>query len=161
MADSVTMVLLWFSIVACGLVAGLYFTFSAFAMRAFARIGVHAGVAAMNSINVEIQRSLFMPLFVGSSLSSLALAVIGLLRWGAPGASAALAGGLIYFIGMFVVTMVCNVPRNNALARSDPASPTGAALWALYLREWTFWNHIRTLASTAALMLFVMALIAD
>ncbi|NIJ37991.1 putative membrane protein [Sphingopyxis panaciterrae] len=160
MADSVTMVLLWFSIVACGLVAGLYFTFSAFAMRALARIDVPAGIAAMNSINVEIQRSLFMPLFVGSSLSSLALAVIGLLRWGVPGAAAAMAGGLIYFAGMFVVTMVCNVPRNSALAKSNPASAADAALWALYLREWTFWNHVRTLASTAALVLFVIALIA-
>lgn len=158
MADSVTIALLWFSIIACGLVAGLYFTFSAFAMRALARIDAAAGVAAMNSINVEIQRSLFMPLFVGSSLSSLALAGIGLLRWGTAGAAAALAGGLIYFIGMFVVTMVCNVPRNNALTKSDPASPAGAALWARYLREWTFWNHVRTLASTAALVLFVMAL---
>lgn len=160
MADSVTIALLWFSIVACGLVAGLYFTFSAFAMRALAAIDAAAGVAAMNSINVEIQRSLFMPLFVGSSLSSLALAGIGLLRWGTAGAAAALAGGLIYFIGMFIVTMACNVPRNNALAKSDPASPAGAALWARYLSEWTFWNHVRTLASTAALVLFVMALAA-
>jgi uncharacterized membrane protein len=150
--------LLWFSIVACGLLAGLYFTFSAFAMTAFGRIEASAGVAAMNSINRVIQRSLFMPLFVGSSLSSLALAIVGALHWGEAGACPALAGGVLYFIGMFIVTMLFNVPRNNALDASDPASAEGQALWFRYLKEWTAWNHVRALASTAALILFVIAL---
>jgi uncharacterized membrane protein len=112
----------------------------------------------MNSINRAIQRSLFMPLFAGSSLSSLALAVIGALNWDEAGACAALAGGVIYFLGMFVVTMIFNVPRNNLLDASDPATADGQALWARFLREWTAWNHVRTLASTAALILFVVAL---
>ncbi|MBO9696545.1 MAG: DUF1772 domain-containing protein [Sphingopyxis sp.] len=159
MADSLITALLWFSVVACGLLAGLYFAFSAFAMTAFARIGASAGVAAMNSINRVIRRSLFMPLFVGSSLSSLALAIIGALYPGERGACAALAGGAIYFIGMFVVTMGFNVPRNNALDASDPATAAGQALWARYVKEWTGWNHVRTLASTVALILFVIALI--
>lgn len=158
MAGTLVTALLWFSIVACGLLAGLYFTFSAFAMTAFARLDTAAGVAAMNSINRVIQRSLFMPLFVGSSLSSLALAVIGALHRNEAGACAALAGGAIYFIGMFVVTMIFNVPRNNALDASDPATAEGEALWLRYRKEWTGWNHVRTLASTAALVLFVIAL---
>lgn len=158
MAHILVTALLWFSIVACGLLAGLYFTFSAFAMTAFGRIDVPAGVAAMTSINRVIQRSLFMPLFVGSSLSSLALAVIGAMHWGEDGACGALAGGIIYFIGMFVVTMIFNVPRNNALEASDPASAAGQALWVRYCKEWTAWNHVRTFASTAAMILFVMAL---
>ena len=36
-----------------------------------------------------------------------------------------IAGGLLYVVGMFVVTMVFNVPLNNALAAVDPASPEG------------------------------------
>ena len=66
----------------------------------------------------------------------------------------------ISLVGMFVVTMLFNVPRNNALDASDPAAPAGQALWARYWKEWTAWNHVRTLASTAALILFVMALAA-
>lgn len=160
MTDIITHILLWFSITACGLLAGLYFTFSAFAMTALGRIDTPAGVAAMNSINAAIQRSLFMPLFVGSSLSSLTLAGIALTTWGQPGACAMLAGGLTHFIGMFVITMFFNVPRNNKLAASDPASAAGAELWSLYRSEWTGLNHVRTLASTAALLLFVGALTA-
>ena len=83
-----------------------------------------------------------------------------LLRWGEPGAIAMLAGGVLYVLGMFVVTMVFNVPLNNALAAVDPASPEAASLWARYLTDWTLWNHVRTVASTAACALFIAAIAA-
>jgi uncharacterized membrane protein len=38
----------------------------------------------MNAINVDIVRSLFMPLFLGGTLAAAALAVIAILRWGEP-----------------------------------------------------------------------------
>ncbi len=114
--------LLWFSAIGCGFLAGLYFAFSTFVMTAFARIGQAAGIAAMNSINVEIVRSLFMPLFLGTTLTSTALAVLAFFHWGEPGAMAMLAGGVIYGAGMFIVTMVFNVPLNDALAVVVPSS---------------------------------------
>ena len=114
--------LLWFSAVGCGLLAGLYFAFSAFIMTALGRIGQAAGIAAMNAINIAIVQSLFMPVFLATTAASAALAVIALLRWGEPGAMAMATGGVLYVLGMFVVTMICNVPLNNALAAADPAS---------------------------------------
>lgn len=149
--------LLWFSAVACGLMAGLYFAFSAFIMQALASID-RSGVEAMNAINRVILRSLFMPLFFGSSLASLGLAVIGLIDWGAPGSGAMLAGGLIYFVGQFVVTMVCNVPINNALAAIDPSAESKAAIWKDYFDRWTRWNHVRTISCTVAMVLFIIAI---
>jgi uncharacterized membrane protein len=150
-------ILLWFSAVASGLLAGLYFAFSAFIMQALASIDRAAGATAMNAINRVILRSAFMPLFAGSSLSSLLLAAIALTRWDAPGSPAMLAGGLIYFVGMFMVTMLFNVPLNNALDVTDPANESSATTWAEYLHRWTRWNHVRTITSTAALVLFVVA----
>jgi len=41
-----------------------------------------AGISAMNAINVDIVRSLFMPLFLGGTLAAAALAVMAILRWG-------------------------------------------------------------------------------
>ena len=38
MRQLLTSVLLWFSAIGCGLLAGLYFAFSTFVMTAFARI---------------------------------------------------------------------------------------------------------------------------
>ena len=107
--------LLWFSAIGCGLLAGLYFAFSAFIMTALSRTNPAAGIATMNSINVEIVKSLFMPFFVGTTLSSLVIAVTALIRWSEPGAIAMLIGGVVYVVGMFIVTMVFNVPLNNAL----------------------------------------------
>ncbi|MCA1454699.1 DUF1772 domain-containing protein [Bradyrhizobium sp. BRP22] len=154
-------ILLWFSAIGCGLIAGLYFAFSAFVMSALGRIDQASGIAAMNAINVDIVRSLFMPLFLGTTLVSAILAVVAVFRVGEPGTLATLAGGVVYVVGMFVVTMIFNVPLNNALAAIDPASVDAAPLWARYLKEWTSWNHVRTVASTAACALFVAAIAAD
>ena len=63
--------LLWFSAIGCGLLAGLYFAFSAFIMTALGRIGQVAGITAMNAINAVIVQSLFMPMFLGTTAASL------------------------------------------------------------------------------------------
>jgi uncharacterized membrane protein len=56
------------------------------------------------------------------------------------------------------VTMAFNVPRNNALAAVDPASPEGVRVWAGYLPGWTAWNHVRTVAALAAAASLTLAL---
>ena len=145
-------VLLWFAFLSCGLLAGLYFAFSAFIMRAFGAIDRAAGIAAMTAINRVILRSSFMPLFFGSTLASGALVIIALRDSAAPGAMPMLWGSALYVVGMFGVTMLFSVPLNTALER-------GAADWTQYLRRWTLWNHVRTAASTAAMALFALALV--
>lgn len=152
--------LLWLSALGCGLMAGLYFAFSVFIMTALGRIDQAAGIAAMNSINKVIVQSLFLPVFMGSTLTCLALAVLAPLRWSEPGAALWLAGGTLYVAGMFVVTAVFNVPLNNALAAAQPASSEAATLWAQYLSDWTWWNHVRTITSTLAFALFIAAIAA-
>ncbi|MDP5279945.1 hypothetical protein Q9Q95_13505, partial [Sphingomonas sp. DG1-23] len=84
--------LLWFGAIGCGLIAGLYFAFSTFILQAFDRLGPGPAAQAMNAINVQIVQSWFMPLFLGTTLAGLALAVIGVLTWGETGATAMLAG---------------------------------------------------------------------
>jgi uncharacterized membrane protein len=152
--------LLWVSAIGCGLLAGIYFAFSTFIMTALGRIGQAPGIMAMNAINVAIEQSLFMPIFLGTTLTSLVLAVFAMFRWGETGATAMATAGLLYVVGMFVCTMVFNVPLNNALAAVDPASAEAASLWARYLGDWTLWNHVRTISSTAASVLFVVAIAA-
>jgi uncharacterized membrane protein len=146
--------MLWFCALGCGLIAGLYFAFSAFIMAALARLGPAQGAAAMNAINVDIQRSLFMPLFLGTTLVSALLVGLALL-WGGPGWELTVAGGLVYVPGMFLCTMFFNVPLNNELE----TTPTDA-VWARYLTRWTRYNHVRTVASTVASALYIAALLA-
>ena len=155
---AIVTVLLWFGVLGCGVIAGLYFAFSSFIMTALSRVGP-AGAAAMNSINAVILQSAFMPLFFGTTVASLALAVIAALRWNEPGSMLMLTGGLLYVFGMFIVTMAFNVPLNNALAAAAPARAEGAEVWTRYLTDWTLWNHVRTIASIGASALFVAALL--
>jgi uncharacterized membrane protein len=53
---------------------------------------------------------------------------------------------------------VFNVPRNDALAKVDPASADGARLWADYIASWTAWNHVRAAAALAASASFTIVL---
>jgi len=155
-----TTLLLWPAAVGCGVMAGVYFAFSAFVMVALDRVGQAQAIAVMNAINIVIVKSPFMPVFLATTLASAALAVMALLRWNQSAALVMLAGGVLYVFGMFIVTVACNVPLNDALAAVDPSGPAAAEVWARYLKDWTFWNHVRTVASMAACALFIAALAA-
>ena len=56
----------------------------------------------------------------------------------------------LYLIGTIGVTIAGNIPLNDALAIVAPGSTDGATLWARYLTDWTFWNHVRTAAAVVA-----------
>jgi uncharacterized membrane protein len=141
-----------------GLMAGLFFVFSGFMMTALARLGAPQGVAAMQSVNVAIINPVFLAVFMGTAVLSLATSVAAILNWNAEGSGWLLAGSLFYLVGIIVVTMVFNVPLNNQLAAVDPASGEGAAMWTRYLDVWVKWNHLRTLAGIGALACFIQAL---
>ena len=161
MSQTIIASALWFAAIGAGLMAGVYFAFSAFIMTALARLPAAKGIGAMQSINRLILRSLFMPLFFATTIASLALAVVAVLRWGEAGATAMLAGGVTYVVGMFLCTVFCNVPLNIALDAVDPAGAGADAVWTRYLRVWTRWNHVRTIACTLACGLFIAAIVAS
>ena len=150
--------LLWFTAISVGIMAGVYFTFSAFVMKALDEIEAPAGMLAMQSINRIIVKSLFLPIFFASSLASAALVVLMLLEPTTLGARWALTGSGLYVLGMFIVTIVGNVPLNNQLESADANGPDGAGMWSLYLAKWTVWNHVRTIACTASLVLLILAI---
>lgn len=150
--------LIWFSAISAGIMAGVYFTFSVFAMRSFAELGDEAGARAMQSINRVIQQSAFLPLFFLSTLTCAALVVLGVLGMAGERPEMAIAGGAVYGVGMFVVTVVGNVPLNNKLDAADPASEEGKVVWAEYLTRWTRLNHVRTFACTLSMALLITAL---
>lgn len=137
--DVVTTALLWFAALGCGVMAGIYVAFSFFIMAALRRAGPAVGIAAMNSINVVILRSPFMPLFWITTLASAALAAIALPDWNDTASAAMFAGAVVYVLGMFVCTIAFNVPLNNALQAVD-ASDAALPVWQRYLSQWTRWN---------------------
>lgn len=142
----------------CGLVAGIFFAFSNFVMKALARIHAGSGIAAMQSINVVVLNPLFLGLFIGTAAICLLLAIYSLLRWQSPATVWLLAGSALYIIGTFIVTIAFNVPRNEVLARVDASHPEVTRVWHNYVAGWTRWNHVRTVAALAAAAFFTIAL---
>jgi uncharacterized membrane protein len=142
----------------CGLMAGLFFAFSVSVMKALARLPSAEGIAAMQSINVAIINPVFLAVFLGTAVACLLVMIAALLRWHNPGAVYLLIGGALYLVGTFLVTLVFNVPKNNALASVAPADPESASLWTDYLSKWTAWNHVRAAAALAAAASLTIAL---
>ena len=142
----------------CGLIAGVFFAFSSFVMKALARLPASAGIAAMQSINIVVLRSWFMAAFLGTAAACVLASIYSLFRLQEPGVVFLLVGSALYLVGSFLVTIVFNVPRNEALAKLVPADPNGASLWSGYVASWTAWNHVRTIAALAAAASFSVAL---
>jgi uncharacterized membrane protein len=149
--------LIQFAILAYALVGGVFLAFSDFIMRSLALTGGHGGVEAMQVINREVFRWVFMALFLGMAAVSLIIAGYGAFGLSGPAGTLIMMAGLVYLIGCFGVTVFFNVPMNEALAGMEMSSGTTRDYWLqTYVPRWTFWNSVRTIACavSAALLLF-------
>jgi uncharacterized membrane protein len=158
MIDGWLFILTLVTALGCGLVAGFFFAYSASVMQALARLPAAQGIAAMQSINVVVINPVFMGALFGTALACVVLVVAAFLEWGEAYAVYLLVGGVVYLVGVILLTMAYHVPRNNALAAADPISPDAERLWSRYLKEWTAANHVRTVAPLAAATLLTIAL---
>lgn len=156
--DGFLFALTLFAALGCGVVAGVFFAFSAFVMRALARLPAQQGIAAMQAINVAAVTPVFMTALFGTALACGALIVSSFLVWGEPFAAYRLIGGALYLLGAIGPTGVYHVPRNEALAEIGPSSVGAEDHWSRYLRGWTTWNHLRFAAALAASATLVIAL---
>lgn len=157
MLDPVVFALCFIAAIGCGLVAGVFFAFSSFVMAALARLPSDHGIAAMNAVNVTVINPGFMLAFLGSGIVCLAALAGAAMGWSTVRATLVLVAAVAYGAGCLGVTMFRNVPLNHALAAVPPGTSEAAALWTRYLGEWTFWNTVRTVASTVSAVLFTCA----
>ena len=149
------------AVVLTGLFAGLFLAFSMAVMPGLARTGDRVVVEAMQGINTAILNPLFALVFVGAPV--VVLGSVAVHYASGAHASAVWAGGsLLLIMVAVVVTFTVNVPRNNALEAAGPAEQIKdlAAVRAAFAPVWVRWNHVRTLASAAALVCAVLALVA-
>ena len=142
----------------CGMMAGVFFAFSAFVMKALARLPTEQGVAVMQAINVAAVTPAFMAALFGTAVACGALVVFALFAWDEPFAPYLLVGGALYLVGTILLTIVYHVPRNEALATVDPHSADAEGHWTRYLSGWTVWNHVRAAAALAAAATLTIAL---
>jgi uncharacterized membrane protein len=140
-----------------GIVAGVFFAFSTFVMKALSE--VPGGAHAMQRINVVVLNPLFLGAFTGTALLSIVAAGFAIVQWHAWRSPWLLTAAIAYVGGCFLVTLRLNVPLNNRLAKLPPDSPEATQFWPQYVRDWTRWNHVRTAASTIASACATLSLI--
>lgn len=142
----------------CGLMAGIFFAFSNFVMRAFARISPSQGISAMQAVNITVLNPLFLMAFMGTAALGVMAVAVALMYGDGRHTGYLFAGGILYLLGNIGVTAVFNVPMNNALAGVNANSDDAVRIWENYLDKWTFWNHVRTVTALAAAAAFILDL---
>jgi uncharacterized membrane protein len=63
----------------------------------------------------------------------------------------------VLYVAGIVLTIAYHIPRNDALGLVDPNGAGAAAEWVTYARNWTAWNHVRTLTSLAGAVVLTLA----
>jgi len=136
-------------------IGGTFFGFSNIVMPALALQPAPSGVRTMQSIDVTVMNGAFLTIFTGTALLGVVLVILSVFG----GSLWIAAGSIAYIVGTFVVTMAINVPMNNRLSGLSADSAEAAAYWRTYLKDWVFWNSVRTIAALLALLLLIMGLV--
>ena len=151
------LLLIQIAIVAFAFVGGVFLAFSDFIMRALGQISGIGGPEAMQTINREVFRWIFMTLFLGLAPISLFLVIYGLINLNGSARTMIVLSGLVYLIGSFGVTVRFNVPMNEMLSGMETARETTKMYWTdVYLPRWTFWNSVRTATCAASSVLLMI-----
>ena len=146
------------SAIGCGLLAGVFFAFSAFVMAGLDRLGAAPGIAAMQSINVTAVRPPLMLALFGTAALCVVVAFRAFTGAGPGSTTLALGGCALYLVGAVGVTAAANVPLNDTLAALHAHQAGAAGEWNHYWTAWTAWNHVRTLCSMLACAAFAASL---
>lgn len=158
MSDAFILPLTMLAAIGCGMVGGVFFTFSTFVMKGLARLPPAQGIVAMQSINITAITPPFMLALFGTALPCAALVVASLFMRDEPFTVFLLVGGALYLVGPVLLTIAYHVPRNDGLARVEPDGADAVSHWNRYLTTWTAWNHVRTAMSVAAATALIIAL---
>ncbi|MCP2256651.1 putative membrane protein [Streptoalloteichus tenebrarius] len=160
MAGLLRYVTLIAAVISTGLVAGLFYAFAIAVMPGLAKVDDRAFVSTMQSINRVILNGWFLVAFVGTLVLTAGAALFHL----DPGRRGVLLCVVLAFalsLATWAITMVVNVPLNNALEAAGDPDQIGdlAAVRERFEAVWVRWNIVRAVTSTAAFGCLVWALV--
>ncbi len=142
------------SLLLSGAIFGFFYAWVCSTMWGLDAAPPRVAVEAMQAMNASVRNAVFAPAFFATPL---VLAITAGLAFAAQNRIAAIsfaAAALVYLFGGLILTMMVNVPMNEALALEAPATDAEAAeIWAAYSPRWQLFNQLRTIASGLALLL--------
>lgn len=141
------------------IVAGNFSAFSEFIMSALKKTEPAGGIEAMQNINRDVIKTQFVAGILSIAAFSAIFAVYSLVVFEGAALVTLILASLVYLVSVFFVTMVGNVPMNDALARLDHDSLDARIYWEKYTRTWTRLNHARSFGSILTSGLYIIAAI--
>jgi uncharacterized membrane protein len=156
----ITNIILIITAISTALIAGLMYAYTCSVNIGLGKLPDEGYIAAMQSINREIQNPVFFISFMGT------LVLLPLSAWleYKAGVSAGfyllLAAAILYAIGTFGVTLFGNVPLNEALDKFNLQQASDKEITnqrAIFETAWNRLHLIRTIASFLSLVLVAIA----
>jgi len=153
-------VLLFTTILLSGLVAGLLYAYSCSVNPGLKTLSDSEYVKAMQAINLAIQNPIFFISFMGLLLL---FPVTSFQLYGSQTFSFVLFIGamIIYFVGVFGITIFCNVPLNEQLAKFPILHATQHEISSMrqtFEKPWNTYHTVRTFAAILSFGLTILAI---
>jgi uncharacterized membrane protein len=158
---SITMTLILSSMLLSAAIFGFFYAWVCSTMWGLDTADPRIAIEAMQAMNASVRNGVFAPAFFGTPF---VLAATSFVLWRQDiRKSATLFGGsaLVYLCGGLVLTMVVNVPMNEALAIVIIPDDLFSArqTWHDYSATWQFWNQVRTVASGASFLIATLGVL--
>jgi uncharacterized membrane protein len=154
-------IIVFLTILFSGLMAGLLYSYSCSVNPGLKALPDKEYLSAMQSINRAIQNPVFFISFMGL------LVLLPVSSWLSYKQSMTvpfiyvLIATVIYFIGVFGVTVMGNIPLNNQLEKFNISSSSATQIADMRLgfeTAWVRWHTVRTIASVISFGVLVLGL---
>lgn len=155
MKNLLSRTLVLISLLLSGAIFGFFYAWVCSTMWGLDSIDPRIAIQAMQAMNGSVRNAVFAPAFFATPVF---LGVTAWVLWRQHDQKSALCfalSGAVYLCFGLVLTMVVNVPMNEALAAIEVPDDIEAArrIWDDYSPRWQFWNQTRTLLSGVSFLI--------
>jgi uncharacterized membrane protein len=141
-----------------GLISGFFYAYACSVTLGLALLPDEQYIEAMQAINATVRNEVFAFSFFGAVVSLLSALAVHVSQLRSRRFLLIALATVLYIGGSFMVTFLVNVPMNEELARVGEVGPaTLAHIRAEYEGPWNFWNGVRTVFSSMALLALICA----
>lgn len=148
------------SLLSSGAIFGFFYAWICSTMWGLDSSNPTLAISAMQAMNASVRNLVFAPAFFGTPFILFTTAMLAAFLRRRSATLIFAAAGLLYLGGGMLLTMVVNVPMNEALgAVAVPQDVAQAqSIWNNYSGPWQFWNTVRTVFSGLTLALTGLAI---
>ena len=154
---------LFFSILLCALAAGFVLTYAIIVMPGLSKLDDKEFIKAFQVTDGIIQNNqpIFILIWVGSIISVLGTIITSILSLGIVEAWLIIFAGVIYLLGVQVITISIHLPLNKHIQKIDINSTNSQTLSEVrknFETKWNYFNNIRTGIALFVILIFLLIL---